>query len=540
MSTKQKLDQLIATGNLIFFGYSDSRDFAFSDTKTAGKKEFYLRDTDLTREEGEGDVLGYIDYSDVRNSNADVCWLDREAIKVLLAGFPAATPFTMVRIRLHPAWLFAVVGLLRRLMIGHLALAGIKKIAAKGKNQYWLVLESTLPTQSPDMITVSEAVGVTGLIEFCNKEGLQYVVLRNYQQLPALHREGGDLDILIANVDRMKLIDFLRANPGPILIDVWSVSLPEYRDMPYYPPKLAREIISTAQSGPIGAQIPDPVHSFLSFAYHAVYHKGVLAGIPSNTPEVKVTLFAENDYAGMVQKLATSAGFTVENNMEAIDVVLAQHGWRPKLDTLAKLAEVNSWIREYFFAGNSSIEDLCLGVIVCRKLAMESSLVPDIVSHIENQGFVVLEEKHLSTSEQQQVTENLRGGVWSERDQYNKKSIPAVVLVVVDTTLLGRSPALFPTRFRELKNSIRAVFDKKHPHIDSVIHSTDNTFESIEYIEEVFPDKLLEMEGRIKDLQESQKPLGILLRGHIMRLRLQAAQKNAIKKSKQFLTKYLT
>jgi hypothetical protein len=271
-----------------------------------------------------------------------------------------------------------------------------------------------------------------------------------------------------------------------------------------------------------------------------VYHKGVLAGIPSTTPEVKVTQFAENDYAGMVQKLAMSAGFTVENNMEAIDAVLAQHGWRPKLDTLAKLAEVNSWIREYFFAGNSSIEDLCLGVIVCRELAKEFSLVPDIVSHIESQGFVVLKEKHLSTGEQQQVTENLRGGVWSERDQDNRKSIPAVVLVVVDTALLGRSPALFPTRFRELKNSIRTTFDQRHPHIDSVIHSTDNTFESIEYIEEVFPDRLLEMEGRIKELQKSQKPLGILLRGHIMRLRLQAAQKNAIKKSKQFLTKHLT
>jgi hypothetical protein len=77
---KQKLDQLIVTGNLIFFGYSESRDFDFFATKTAGKTEFYLRDTDLTQAEGEEGILGYIDYSDVRNSNADVCWLDREAI----------------------------------------------------------------------------------------------------------------------------------------------------------------------------------------------------------------------------------------------------------------------------------------------------------------------------------------------------------------------------------------------------------------------------------------------------------------------------
>ena len=52
--------------------------------------------------------------------------------------------------------------------------------------------------------------------------------------------------------------EFLFNNPGKILIDMYGVSKPSNGVMlPYYPPKIAKQIINNSVIGPAKAKVPN-------------------------------------------------------------------------------------------------------------------------------------------------------------------------------------------------------------------------------------------------------------------------------------------
>ena len=92
-------------------------------------------------------------------------------------------------------------------------------------------------------------IGVQGFIEFLNLKIKDYVI-RFFEKLPNLNREGGDLDIVVSDEKWGLLKEFLFNNPGKILIDMYGVSKPSNGVMlPYYPPKIAKQIINNSVIG---------------------------------------------------------------------------------------------------------------------------------------------------------------------------------------------------------------------------------------------------------------------------------------------------
>ena len=64
--------------------------------------------------------------------------------------------------------------------------------------------------------------------------------------MPNLHREGGDIDMIVSDDKWNILKDYLFDNPGTILIDMYGVSKPSNGVMlPYYPPKLQDRFLRT-------------------------------------------------------------------------------------------------------------------------------------------------------------------------------------------------------------------------------------------------------------------------------------------------------
>jgi len=328
--------------------------------------------------------------------------------------------------------------------------------------------------------------------------------LRFFEELPKLHREAGDLDVLIADEDRPRVLNYLKSisdqvgeDTDDIRVGLHSVS-GEPGMIPYYPPPLARAMLSRAITGPANSLVPAPKDALLSMMYHVLYHskKGYSSGIPSNLSK-HTDRHPENDYAGLIMNKASQLDLDVGLTMEDMDNFLAREGWRPKIDTLAKIAETNVWVRDRFFSGSKQRAE-GLAVFVLREWVVRANLMEDFILLISSEGFVVLRNKILNKIEKKYVHDHLRGGTWgADSDGNTELWQPSAVLVLVDSECASL-PASYAAgfeqfRIRKLKELLRDKFDEQR----SSVHSTDNSIESWEYIETCFPDEIKNIKNEI-------------------------------------------
>jgi hypothetical protein len=293
---------------------------------------------------------------------------------------------------------------------------------------------------------------------------------------------------MIADEDEVHVKSFLQAHPGTITVDAWTVSRKSFNDITYYPPPLARKILDSKIEGRAGSFVPAPKEALCSFIYHVLYHKGLFAGVPSALVPDLVNRAPENDYAGEIARLAHEAGATLGTTMEELDEYLESVGWRPKLDTLAKIAPRNRWVWQRFFAGAAG-DELGLGVFILKARAQEDGSLKKILATIRAEpGFAVLREKVFSDADVRRVSAELRGGVWHGESDSGDLS-PAVAVLVIDESVLrearaGTAHGAFVERIRTLKKRLRKMYDTRP---GSSIHATDNTSETWDYITHCFP-----------------------------------------------------
>ena len=427
---------------------------------------------------------------------ADICFLDNRAIKVLFAMYPSAPNYVLVRLALKTSWFLGLIGLLRRLIAGFLRVDSIISIQdLNGKKTRWLVLsqKGILGQRVP---VLPSKIGVSKFLEWLRNEKINYVVLRFYEKLPSLYRVGGDIDILLSNEDKERVKLYLDKNKNlltsaskDIRLGLHTVS-GEKGSIPYYPPILAGQILVNSKDGPAGSRIPNAEDSLKALIYHVLYHakKGYAAGIPSSLKKI-TEKNPENDYFGIIQSMSKSLGVSLGNTMEELDEYLAAEGWRPKLDTLAKMGETNAWVYDRFFSLGQG-GPVGLAVFMLREWIHEKGLTHQALEIIKENGFLVMKEKVLSKEEKKKASETLRGGSWGQNpDGTNKGWLPAVALVVVDLKCVKMPPTYAKGyehyKIRKLKKILRASFDKGEI---GAVHSTDNAHESWEYIDICFPD----------------------------------------------------
>jgi len=416
---------------------------------------------------------------------------------------------------------------------------GIVTLRANGKNQKWIVLQRSAEHHSTTAF-LSSKVGIRGLLEYLRKENAKYVVLRFYEKLPELYREGGDLDILIADEDEEKLREFIRKHPGTISVDIASVSSSAYGGIPYYPPPLARKILDSAIEGPGGSRVPGPKEKFLSFAYHVLYHTGPAAGVPSSLPYVDVNRHPENDYAGMLAKMAEELGININTDMESLDDYLFKEGWRPMRDTLAIISSWNEWVRERFFSAQP-VKEIGLGVFVVRKKLLEIGLFESVLGEIKKDNFTVIVSKVFDEDGQKRALLSLRGGNWAEKIDLDrdKSLVPAAAVVALDLYAAhsknNSSSHDGYGRLRALKEKLRKRFDDRGI---SLIHSTDNTHEAWEYVEVCFPGGVDEVKEEIDELYRGFR-LPVAERVKFYLKALPYYKKRAIFRARRSLVRYL-
>lgn len=506
--TEKNFDSFLKEGNISFFGCREKEIPAYVQEKDTGKVRAALR-------RGYGEAAGnirtvcYEDLGEIRDDRGDIYFLDREAVKVLFVDFPGTAHYVCVRLVPRLSWIIALPGLMRRLLKGLVCIDSVKRFKnSNGSTSQWLVLKHQLTETLHTRLSLSEEVGVQGFLDFLNEQKSEYAVLRFFEKLPQLYREGGDIDLLVSDNDERLVKGFLKEHPGSIGVDVWTVSRTNFNDVTYYPPPLARKILSSVVTGPAGAQVPAPKEAFLALAYHVVYHKGPFAGVPSSLSDVAVNQNPENDYANVLKRMAKELAIEVDITMEGLDNYLKQEGWQPQSDTLAKLAPRNKWIWRRFFAKKAT-EEVGLGIFILKQKAVVSGIIEMILEKIQSQkNFRVLQTKFFNDKEVRIVADALRGGVWNSKAGPSEEYLPAVAVLVLDTeiarsSLLGTVEQDLKSGIRSLKRDIRKTFDTKE---GSIVHATDNTHETWEYIPVCFSGETENIKSIVDELLEELKP----------------------------------
>jgi len=495
MGDENKIIDIIKKGNIILCDYRDSNIPEVLANKKIGKVDKFS-----AWDRGQDKSVSlFFKTRDLYFHNIDVCFLDNKGLKIMLTCFPYQCQYFLMRVAFRKSWLLALPGLLRRVSKKQIKIKNIITLKASNKKQRWLFVENIeLHSIGGRRGYLSEKVGVQRFLDFLRKEKIRYVVLRFYEKLPNLYREGGDLDLLVEDEDEIKINSFLDNNPGRIRIGIHSVSWPNYRQMTCYPPHLARSIINNAINGPAGSRIPNPREAFLSFAYHALYHKGFYSGVPTTLKGVKTNPFPENNYTGILESMAKNLGINIPINMESLDEYLHQEGWRPKLDTLSRFGPENEWILQKFFTDKNR-KEIGLGCFVLKEGAVKLNLVEEMISAIEREHFSIIAIKFFNSIEKEYVSEQLRGGYWSRGKHLDENFLPAVIVVVIDTLFKeSNNYKIIRSRIRNIKEKLRARFDTER---ESLIHGTDGAHESWEYIKVCFPDQIEEIRERINQVK---------------------------------------
>lgn len=444
--------------------------------------------------------------AEIVNCTSDVCFLDGDAIKVLFAKYPKNPQYVFVRLSFQTSWFLGFPGLLRRLLKGWLSFQGIALFSVNGESERWVVLKKTEKALSKKtLLFLPRSVGITPLLTQLRNRNINYVILRFFERLPELYREGGDFDLLVEDKDKEEIFNFFHEHQHllsdieeDIRFDVHLVSGGN-EVVPYYPPPLARQILEHAIDGPAGSRVPAPEDAFLSFVYHALYHKGYDAGIPSGLPSARVQKNPENDYGGVIKSMATALRIPLQINMESLDEFMESKGWRPHLDTLAKISERNAWVYHRFFAEEEEINAIGLVVLIVKERAYQRGIVDDVIRYMKKRGFAILQTKHFTDTEKEHATNHLRGGNWMGIDGHTEGLLPELMIVAIDTHCEHLSPVHVREyerlRIRRLKNELRSRFDREKT---STIHSTDCTRESWQYIETCLPEQVVPLREAIR------------------------------------------
>ncbi len=345
---------------------------------------------------------------------------------------------------------------------------------------------------------IPHALGIERFLRRLNRQRVGYVALRWFEALPMLP-PGEDLDLLIQDDDLPTLAALLDEGPGLQPIDLYSVTgLPgaDYRAMPYFPPHVSQQILERARPRHNLCWVPSSEDHFLSLAYHALYHKGFRSAIPSRIHNWPSRLRPEHDYASILGKLARRLGIDVPIELEALDALLDERGWRPPHDMLVRLARHNNWLKSLLQRAGSEAGDTGLAVFVLRQEALARGGIDRATQLIERHGFSVLRTAAIEGDRARSVTRLIRGGNWGRGPWPISGGPPAAVIVAYDMDPVKpsrRQKRKFPflANARLLcKDKIRDAFNQDRPPAEhcNTIHSSDNGREASDYLRAILPE----------------------------------------------------
>jgi hypothetical protein len=359
---------------------------------------------------------------------------------------------------------------------------------------------------------IPHRLGINGFFEQLESQHLQYAILRWFDRLPDLEPDE-DIDLLCSDADVEKIRDVLLSGPGTQPVDLYSTSGlkgSNFKNMAYFQPHLAREILHHTVLYRDRYRVPDAEHHFLSMAYHAVYHKAEHSGLATIHRSVHPSKHPGHDFKTLLEDLASKVEIDIEADMESLDEFLRQKGWRPAIDTLHRFATDSKWIRETIKQEKKSYDSgHGLAVFIVRQTGTEMGVEKKVVEELKHVGFDILCTKQLTPEEAEQTGRVTRGGNWDIGLGKERGGPPSFIIVCYDLF-----PAPVPkdkqkqypgvTNGRVLRKHKIRVKVTNHPKMN-ILHSSDNPEEAWHYVEVFVPERMEEIIEKIEALEKWAK-----------------------------------
>lgn len=449
------------------------------------------------------DFIKYYESEEVNQNSGEITALHNKSLLNGLAKYPYRSKYVLFKLSpLNVYFYLGLAGMLRRYIIGLLQennrihVMGIKTFTNNVFDSY-IVLKNP-NSRFTNHFSISNEIHYRGFLDYLNNTGKKYAVIRFFEKLPNRYRDGGDLDVLVEDDLFDKTSDYLNNNSGPEMIDMYSVTGPSNaQKIPYYTPYLAKQILNETVLHN-GYSVPNPEHYLNSFIYHCLYHKGVTSGIPTKYKDLEISNSPDNDYLLKIKELSKSLNIDTGSTLEELDEYMKIVGWRPHLDTLDLLSSNNKWLYKHVKTTNLG-KELCMVACVLKKGFFKHNSIESFEEKLELLNLKILNKEILKEERLLTAYNHLRGGNWSASNE--KQYSPQAVYLLADKSrdgfLVRKNNLNYNPRSKKM--ALRKKFDVG---FQSHIHMTDNTYQTLEYIDVLYPEQLSKYKDSINEIDK--------------------------------------
>lgn len=426
---------------------------------------------------------------EVAQGCGEITILAGRSLRNLIARYPYRSRYVLFHADfLSPYFYVSVFGFLRRYFLGlknHNSRIRIYDVyLGRRFNPFSLFVVLKNPNATvTSHYSVNQEIGYAGFLDYLNRTGKKYVVLRFFEKLPEENRKGGDLDLLVEDDLESTAASFLTKNPGTKMVDMYSVHSPaNAARIPYHTPFLSQKILDEYAIYN-GYRVPSQINYLHSFIYHCLYHKGLSSGIPTKYTSLSTSPDPDNDYLSKIYSIARPLGIQPGSTLEELDEYMASVGWKPHTDTLDLLSSANKWLSVHNHMLPRA-EEVTLTICVLKAGFFSHHGLPQFRSALSDAGFHILSEEALVGERLKLAANHLRGGNWSATN--SPIFLPQHIFVLYDSSTNGLYCRKYGGIYdpRSKKERLRKIFDM---HNQSMIHMTDNTHQSLEYLEVLYP-----------------------------------------------------
>ncbi len=339
---------------------------------------------------------------------------------------------------------------------------------------------------SEDTLGIPIRLGTKGFFKKINELNINYVVLRDFEDLPA-KSNASDIDFLVADYDYLRFMKLVSRRPSlsTFRIDV-SVAFTNKKNIigiPEYTFQLANNSLKFKKKNFINQ--PSDYFYYWTYLFHTVIHKGNDSLIASNILKRSTDFHSKNrnKYLYRLSQLSKKDIKLPKVNsnctLEDLFMILEKSPYMPNLDTLFKYSYNNLWL-ETFLADWIKFEDFELppGLVVFFIRSSNSNQSEEIENQIKHFSKNKTHRFKLSDEQIETCSKSVRGSNWPKKDG----GLPSDI-VITNLKLKDKNSYLKEVDF--IKSDLRAkkVFmQTKDCKFSNVVHSSDNSILAAHYL----------------------------------------------------------
>lgn len=367
---------------------------------------------------------------------------------------------------------------------------------------------------------IPRSISVDDFFKLLNREQIKYIILRWFDKFPKV-RKAEAIDLLVHDDDLVKINKHLshHCKNNSIACNIYSISgitESNYNELPHYPSHCAQEMLNERILFNNKYFVPNPKHYLLSMAYHVVYHNAENSGLPLGVRDEDSELVHNNKYTKALRTLINQFGINVKLSWVDLQKFLDKNNWTPELLVLKRLSEKSKWLKNLYYLKLHDQQNTGeIMAFIIREWAHENNLTDWIIKWLENHGLHILNIYELDKDRKKKAKRNLRGGDWgyAKWREYGGSGKPAVLVIAYDfypiplNKMYQREYPYVSNGNFLLKIKLRNELNKNQPlnRRRSIIHSSDNTLDALEFISTLYPTEVSKILDKIAFEKEKRE-----------------------------------